>query len=90
MKDDDHSPSRFLNEPTGFFGLTALDASVVGYVFILFHAVLDVFNLELLSFGVALLFAYALSVIRLNRRRKSIRDFLRHTFLKRTLHDPKT
>lgn len=69
-------PSRFLNEKSGFLGLSVWDMAVLGYLLVLSHAGLQPFGLDWLAFVICALVGYVLVSIRLRLRPRSIRDFL--------------
>lgn len=83
-------PLRILNEPGTFMGLQVFDVCALGYIFVLSNLILKEFGLELMAFGVLALAAYVLSVIRLNFRRKIIRDSAKHFSNLRTIYAAKT
>lgn len=70
-------PSRLLNEHTGLFNLNAFDVSAIGYFLVLSHTLLSRWGLELLSFLMSFVLFGSLVVIRMNFRKKTIRDFLK-------------
>lgn len=72
---------RILNERSGFLGLSVFDLAFLGYTLIILNSVLSKFGLELLSFPIVGLISILLIHIRLTRRPKFIRDFLKFYIL---------
>lgn len=79
------TPSRTLNEPSSFMGLSIWDLSGIGYILVLSHQALVPFGFEILSFLVSGLSTLLILKLRLSGRRKLIRDYLyflaKRTFL---------
>jgi hypothetical protein len=75
-------PSRILNEPSNFMGLTTADIMGLSVVFMLFQRLLYFFGLEFLAIIITLIAAVFLSVIRMKYRRKIIRDSLKYYYFK--------
>ena len=69
---------RVLNERSGFLGLSVFELAFLGYGLIVFHSLLGQIGLEVLSFAVVGLATVLLIHIRLTRRPKFIRDFLKY------------
>lgn len=69
-------PSRFLNEKSGFLGLSVFDLAALGYALVFIHPFCAARGLDLLAFIVIGIFAYFLVSLRLRHRPKTIRDFL--------------
>lgn len=82
-------PSRLLNDPRGFLGLTLIDLAAGVFVFMSVSLLLDESGWALISIPMAILFLIALSPIRLTTRRKIIRDTLTWLISRRVLHDPR-
>jgi hypothetical protein len=68
--------SRFLNEKSGFMGLSPLDFAGLGYALVIFHSVLSKFGVDILAFVLVAVLGYGLVSVRLRFRKKVIRDFL--------------
>ncbi len=77
------TPSRILNEKSGFLGLSPFDIGIVGYSLIIFNTMLARIGMELLAFPFAAAGGIAILQIRINHRPKIIRDFLAFNFSKR-------
>lgn len=75
-------PSRILNEPSNFMGLTTTDIMGLSVVFMIFQRFLYLFGLEFLAIIITLVAAVFLSVIRMKFRRKIIRDSLKFYYSK--------
>ena len=73
-------PSRFLNEKSGFMGLSVWDMAVLGYLLVLLQTFLGPLGFDWVSFSLTAFAGYLLVSIRLRRRRKTIRDFLLFQF----------
>lgn len=71
-------PSRIINESSVFMGLNTKDIVGLSFVFVFFLIVLNFFGLQLWAFSIAICTAFVLSKIRLEYRRKIIRDTLRY------------
>lgn len=69
-------PSRFLNEKSGFWGLSVVDLAGLGYTLVFLHPFFAARNLDLLAFVVVAVLGYFLVSLRLRHRPKTIRDFL--------------
>ncbi len=72
---------RILNQRSGFLGLGVFDLAFLGYGLIVFHSLLSQIGLELLSFVIVGLISVMLIHIRLTKRPKYIRDFLKFYLL---------
>ena len=77
------TPSRILNEKSGFLGLSPFDIGIIGYSLIAFNQALSPIGLELLAFPMAAATGIAILQIRLNHRPKIIRDYLSYHLTKR-------
>lgn len=69
-------PSRFLNEKSGFWGLSVVDLAGLGYTLVFLHPVFASRGLDLFAFVVVGALGYLLVSLRLRHRPKTIRDFL--------------
>ena len=69
-----YKPSRILNESSVFMGLTINDLIGLSLVFVFFLVVLKPFNKQLWSFSITACAMILLSPIRINYRKKIIRD----------------
>lgn len=78
------TPSRTLNEPSSFMGLSIWDLSGLGYLLVFSHQALTPFGLEILSFLIAGLSALLILKLRLSGRKRLIRDYL-YFLAKRTI-----
>lgn len=77
------TPSRILNEPTGFMGLSSFDVAAIGYLLILSYHLLFLVGLELFSFLIAALAFISLVGVRSKLRQKVIRDYFAFTVSKK-------
>lgn len=68
---------RILNQRSGFLGLSVFDLAFLGYALIILHTLLSQIGFELLSFLVTSILAILLIHIRLTKRPKFIRDFIK-------------
>lgn len=73
-------PSRILNEPSNFMGLTTADIMGLSVVFMVFQRGLYFFGLEFLAIIITLVAAIILSIIRMRYRRKIIRDSIKYFY----------
>ena len=78
-------PSRFLNEKSGFMGLTVWDLAVLGYLLISIHEPLSKLGLDWLAFLITGFAAYVLIALRLKYRRRTLRDFSKYLLRSRGL-----
>lgn len=69
-------PSRFLNEKSGWMGLSVWDLASLSYVLVFMHSALRHTGWEILSFGIVGLISFFLIQVRLRERPKAIRDCL--------------
>lgn len=69
-------PSRFLNEKSGFLGLSVWDMAILGYLLVIAHGALQPLGFDWLAFVICAIAGYLLVSIRLRFRRRTIRDFL--------------
>lgn len=69
-------PSRFLNEKSGFLGLSVFDLAALGYALVFIHPFCAARGLDILAFVAIGILAYFLVSLRLRHRPKTIRDFL--------------
>ena len=75
-------PSRILNEPSNFMGLTTTDIMGLSVIFLIFQKFLYIFRLEFLAIIVTLVVAVILSIVRMRFRRKIIRDSFKYFYFK--------
>ena len=74
------TPSRSLNEKSGFLGLTPLDLACLGYLLVFSNGLFTSVGLDWVSFIITGMAAYVLISLRLKFRKKVIRDFLKYQF----------
>lgn len=72
------SPSRYLNEKSGWMGLSVFDLAGLSYFLIFVHGPLSKAGLEIFAFAVVGVATYALIYLRLRERPKVIRDFCKY------------
>ena len=75
-------PSRILNEPSNFMGLTTADIMGLSVIFMLLQKFLYIFGIEFLAIVFTLVFAIFLSIVRMRYRRKIIRDSVKYFYSK--------
>jgi hypothetical protein len=68
-------PSRFLNEKSGFLGLSVWDLAILGYLLVTLHSFFSSFGLDWAAFAIVSLAAYFLISLRLRFRKRTVRDF---------------
>lgn len=76
------TPSRILNEPSGFMGLSSFDVAAIGYLLIMSYHLLILIGFELFSFLIAGLMFISLVGVRSKFRPKVIRDYFTFTLSK--------
>lgn len=84
------TPSRFLNDPRGFVGLSLSDfiAAVVLFGFI--SRLFEDTTIEYLALPISLMCLAGIAPIRLKTRRKIIRDSISFFITKRRVYDPRS
>lgn len=71
------TPARFLNEKSGFWGLSVWDLAALGYLLVSSHSAFSHFDLEVLAFLFTGIIAFGLIGLRLKHRPKTVRDYLK-------------
>lgn len=80
--------SRALNEGVAFFGIGVPDLFVISLVFTSVGTPLVLMRHEFMAFGIVIMTAAAIAVLRMRFRRKIIRDFLLSRFIAREFYVP--